>query len=362
MGSNGVPQALTPEKFSRDLAELRRLVDRLLSRRPYVSTDRIVEGAPLSEGVSRQLTETVQEKIVVGRDNLPDAVLDDRVLTGSTVQSSPEPDVGSKLTDDGLTSHGQAAVKFGDGTSVRHKVRAQVGKHLTRWSIGADDAQPGFWFESERLDGLSPAAKWPAGFTLGRDDPLAMQGISGAKSEVDAYSTVTFAPAGVGMDAFGTQPGGAPGARRYQSTIYVYDSGFRLASYDLGGAMVSGVSHTADGYLRLTADKGILVNGAPLGAAAKIPSTMATLSGGFTHFAQSGWSGVRYSRSGDIAQVSGAYERGSYGTQEVVGTLPKELWPPSKVKGTNVEINTAGQILTVVAGSGPQSLGITYLL
>lgn len=346
---SGIPKAPTPAQLYQELRDLKRTVERLTSAPTYVSVGNIVEGGTISEEAGEQLTVTVQEKIVVGRENVNDDALNGRALVGSSVTA-----LGEYMAGDPANPSNP----YNPYRKVR--TRAILDSRPDPDALDSSTRWAGMYLESE-----DPALPDPLFWArlVGSGDGATLYSKQQVKDGPMGDVTVGAARSGLRVTGEPHPTNRLPGTH---SEVQVGANTFRMQSSgqpDIVGKNTAGVAHTGDGILRLEGANGVLVNGAPIGGGgAKVPSTQLNLIGGFTHFVLAGWTGVRYSRSGDIVQVSGAYTRGSYGSQEVVCVLPKDVWPSAKVKGTNVEVDAAGQVLTVISGSGPQSFGITYLL
>ena len=257
--SSGIPRAFDVGALSRELAALRRKVDLLESRRNYVSLDRIVEGGTIAAGVGEQLTETVQEKIVVNGDNLAVDALDGRVITGTTVQTDPEPEVGSKMTNGGVTVHGKAQVDTpSTGTQAETKMRAIMDSRRTKWSAGESDKWPGVWFESTPPPGSTPP-QFPPGVTVGASSGLGLILQSANNGVFSPNAEVSVSPGVINLSASPVTGGKLMG---FEAGLNLRSSGFGLGSRDENGITDASISNEqSDRKLRIYSSNGIDIEG-----------------------------------------------------------------------------------------------------
>ena len=124
---NGIPRPFQPSNLAQELRDLRREVAELRARRNFVSVERIVEGGTINENVGKQLTDTVQEQIVIERQNLAEAALTDVVVTGT-------------ISTKGKTAENPPRDISVSMTTVARNVLGQVS------------ANPGIFFEVEGAD------------------------------------------------------------------------------------------------------------------------------------------------------------------------------------------------------------------
>ena len=241
------------------LTALERITRDLRSKRTQVVIGSIIEGGTIGQGVGQQLTETVQEKIVVNGDNLAVDALDGRVITGSTVQTDPEPEVGSKMTNGGVTVHGKALVDTpGTGTQAETKMRAVMDSRRTKWSAGESDKWPGVWFESTPPPGSTPP-QFPPGVTLGASSGLGLILQSANNGVLSPNAEVSVSPGVINISASPVTGGVLMG---FEAGLNLSTSGFGLGSRDENGVSDAYIANTmTDRKLRIYSTNGIDIEG-----------------------------------------------------------------------------------------------------
>ena len=310
VGMNGIPQPVTPQRLAQRVADLERMVEQLTSSRTYVNIGNIVEGGTINENVGTALTETVQKEIVIGRENLAEAALTDVVVTGS------------------ISSRGKTSETVPRDIDVRMTT-------VARSLLGGDPVpNPAVIFITKDVEeanfALAPGFYSPDGKSLN----LRTAGLAGGGS----VGLIDMSP----------------------EKINVVSDDIKVGPWLGGGKVTIGVPETIfGGPTNVSLVGSVKVNGRDL---SYVPPTLVAPINGFAHYNASGWSGIRYAVSNGLVEVTGAYTKASYGSQEVVGVLPIGARPSAKKKGTNVEISAAGEILTAASGSGPTSFGITFIL
>ena len=126
----------------------------------------------------------------------------------------------------------------------------------------------------------------------------------------------------------------------------------------LAKGVALGYSNMVSGNATVSLFGNVDINGRPQNYTA---STRVSLSNGFLHHTGSGWDGLRYTVSGDLVEITGAYERSTaWSGGTVIATLPASLRPSASKQGQGMSINSAGQIMAD-AGQGPKSGFLVYI-
>lgn len=260
--SSGIPRGFDVGAMRRELAELKREVALLASRRNYVALDRIVEGGTIDSGVGDKLTETVQEKIVVNGENLSLDALDGRVITGSTVQTDVAPETGAKMTTAGFVAHGRAQVSPSTDTKVQSTLGARPAP-----DGGAGYIQPGLWIDATPDDG-EPYI--PPQYSAGVFAAEAFAGALGLRSARDTiaadYTQHELGPGFSYLISYGPEESPTTRARRETRVRLVYDGRFDVSAVGPGtpgypGVVDAAVSHEGDGILHLAGRNGVDIEG-----------------------------------------------------------------------------------------------------
>lgn len=267
---SGIPRGFDVGAMRRELADLKREVALLASRRNYVALDRIVEGGTIDAGVGDKLTETVQEKIVVNGENLSLDALDGRVITGSTVQTDVGPETGAKMTTAGFVAHGRAQVS----PSIDTKVQSTLGARPAP-NGGPGYIQPGLWIDATPDDGYPYT---PPQYSAGVFAAEAFAGDLGLRSARDtlqaSYTQQSVGQGYSSLISYGPEQSSETKARRETRVQLIHEGQFDLSAVGPGtpgypGEVEASVSHEADGVLRLKGKNGVdiagplVINGAP---------------------------------------------------------------------------------------------------
>lgn len=268
--SSGIPRAFDVGGLRRELADLKRQVAALESRRNYVSLDRIVEGGTIGQGVGQQLTETVQEKIVVNGDNLSVDALDGRIITGSTFRTSDADGDRTQIDDQGVVVHGHSTAELPAPLApVPFLNRAVLTQRATPWSWSALDKWPGLWFEGEREDGAVPPFVWPSGVSASGSDAQGVTVFSARESSLDRFGEVSVGRDFARVTYSGPQT--VANGDRDQTSVIAGDGYFRISVRPKGGQETN-IYSTGDGKVNITAPEGVYVNGQPIGQGGSTPS------------------------------------------------------------------------------------------
>lgn len=268
--SSGIPRGFDVGAIRREVADLKRQVALLGSRRSYVSLDRIVEGGTIAAGVGDKLTETVQEKIVVNGDNLAVDALYGKHIVGPLIETNTEPDVGAKLTDEGFVAHGRARVNSSLDTKIQSTLGPRPAPGYTSGYV-----QPGVWIDATPDDG-DPYT--PPQYSAGIFAADAFAGELGLRSARDtlqsSYTQQSVGPGWSSLISYGPEESPTTKARRETRVSLINDGRFDLSAVGPGtpgypGEVEASVSHEADGVLRLKGKNGVditgplVINGAP---------------------------------------------------------------------------------------------------
>lgn len=270
-----------------------------------------------------------------------------------------------------VTSEGDTRDTTATTSQPEFKTRVTMGRR--RLLEAALDTNPGLWFEGEPLDGSDAPFILPAGLygSDGFSEALTLR--SARDRQIQPLGTIEVGPGRTFLSADGERTNGwqqssnffmssgsltytakewsgLPGTQTVESFRFRQGGRFPKVPaevYSLTGIDLSTGTGTT-----------VRINGRNQ---EYIASTRVSLSNGFLHHAGSGWDGLRYTVSGDVVEITGAYERSSaWAGGTVIATLPASLRPSASKQGQGMSINSAGQIMAD-AGQGPKSGFVVYI-
>lgn len=350
---NGIPRGTSPADFAQRVRDLERTVERLTSAATYVSIGNIVEGGTIGQAAGAQLTETVQGQIVVGRENVADDALNDRVLTGSTVQTSDAPDEGVKLQGSEVSAYGRGISRVPGQPDVPFKNRAVITQRTTPFSWSEDDLWAGLWFESDREDGKGgPPPKWAAGVTASGATADGVVGTGARWTELTGYAEFGANSNDARLAARGAQE--VPNGDRDESIMWVAPRIWRITSHLKGVTQgdTASIRHDGDGVVRIDAVNGVLINGETLGGKGSDSGwKTATYQNGWMDYGN-GFGGLQYRKKDGVLYLRGSIKGGANVT--TVSNLPADFRPVVP-EGT-----TAMEFPIAVSQGGTWSSGVMY--
>lgn len=260
--SGNIPRLAGPRSLEQRVTELEDKVARAASSRTVVTIGNVIEGGSIGEGVGKQLTETVQDRIVVSGENLSVDALDGRVITGSTFRTSASEGDRTQIDDEGVVVHGHSTAELPAPLApVPFRNRAVLTQRATPWSWSVLDKWPGLWFEGEREDGAVPPFVWPAGVAASGSDAQGMAVFSARESALDRFGEVAAGRDFARITYNGPQT--AANGDRDQTSIIAGDGYFRLSVRPKGGQETS-IYALGDGRVNIAAPDGVYVNGQPI--------------------------------------------------------------------------------------------------
>ena len=350
VGMNGIPRAPSPGRLEQRVRDLERTLERLTSARTYVSVGNIVEGGTIGQAAGAQLTETVQQLIIVESGNLAPDALNNKALYGSSVTAAGEYTAGDSANP-GNPYNPLRQVQTRAVLDARQDPDALSGK--TRW--------PGVFLEADDPAVPGPAPYQPARMVGGETGQAQL--FSRQETPTSPKSEVRASPSEAAIRATGDPhpTNKLPGS---YSMVSVGANVFRLESAgqpDIVGSRTAAVTHNGDGVLRLDGPNGVLVNGAPIGGGGGSPTSwQPPLNAGWTHRTVSGWNGLWVYQLGKLTIVTGAVSRSSWYDGQTIANLPDPYRPAAKAGGTNCEIQPDGSFNVGAAGSVGTAMSITY--
>lgn len=247
---NGIPRVSTPARERQEFLDFKRWVQQRLSAPNYVAAGNIVQGGTISKEAGAQLTEVVQETIVVGRDNVSDDALNDRALVGSSVTA-----LGQYMAGDS----NNPANPYNPYRKV--DTRAVLDSRPDPEALASSTRWAGVYLEAED-PALPDPFQWARLVGSGSGATLFSQ----QQTQDGPLGSVKVGPYESGVRVTG-EPNPANKLPGTYSEVTIGATTFRLQSAgqpDIVGKNTARVAHDGDGILRLDGANGVLVNGAPI--------------------------------------------------------------------------------------------------
>lgn len=311
-------------------------------------------------------------------------LIDGQRVVGASIESNAAANRGVKLTDAGLfafNSSGVETVRLDGANSILTGATIRTAASGARWQMSAAGLEA--WnAKGER-------------YLLGNADGLEMIGSLSSKGQTADGSPInvrlttvtrnlmgqtTVPNPALVFDLGGAVLGSAPGIYSADGKSLTFVGGENIwgqGQMYLAPAEISGYADTIKfgsiGMVAPTVDMTLHAKTLNLGSQGNsivkingrtydyTASARVSLSNGFLHHTGSGWDGLKVTVSGDVVEITGAYERSTaWAGGTVIATLPANLRPSASKQGQGMSINAVGQIMAD-AGQGPKSGFIVYI-